>query len=81
MPIDNKLELKASIINRAATDEAFRNELIKDPKNTIKKHIKTLDLDSEFSTDLDPKLNIHVHIETENDVHLVVTPIDKGLAY
>ncbi len=81
MPIGNIMELKVSVTNRAATDEAFRAELVKNPKEAIKNHLGTLDLDPQLNTDLDPDLNVHVHIESGNDVHLVVTPVEMGVGY
>ncbi len=81
MPIGNIMELKASVLNRAATDEIFRNDLVQNPKQSVQNHLSTLDLDPQINTDLDPDLDIHVHIESGNDVHLVVTPVEMGVGY
>ncbi len=60
--------LKAKIIKKAASDAAFRTELLKDPKTTLKK---------EFGMDVPADYKITFHDSTRKDVHIVLPGVNK----
>ena len=58
-------EMRERLIQRAAEDEAFRVELLADPKVAVK---------AELDLAIPDGVSIHVHKEDEKTAHLVLPP-------
>lgn len=62
------MSITRDIARKAATDNAFRSQLLSDPKGAIAK---------EFGTKLPETVTVQVHENTETLLHLVLdTPVD-----
>ena len=51
------------IVAKAVRDAAFRQRLLSNPKAALQ---------AEFGSALPPEVNIHIHVETPTDVHIVI---------
>ena len=60
MPLENP-ELEIGI--RAMRDDEFREALLKEPERT---------LESQYGVTLPEGVRVHVHVETDDEIHLVV---------
>lgn len=56
-------EMRAALVARAAEDDAFRSQLMAEPKATIKR---------EFDIDVPEDVEIQVHEDSSNTAHLVL---------
>ena len=64
----NQTDVEARLIAKAWKDETFKQALISDPKATI---------ENELGTKFADGLDVQVHEQTENTVHLVLPPKPK----
>lgn len=71
--MDKRTEIQNKIIEKAMTDEAFKKELIANPKEALKK---------EFNIELPEDINVKVLEETEKQYYLVIPacPDDESAA-
>ena len=69
MSDEQNVNLEAKLIARAWQDDAFRQALVNDPKATIER---------EFGTRIPEGVNVHVHEQSENSLHLVVPQPPEG---
>jgi hypothetical protein len=64
------MSITRDIARKAATDSAFRTQLMSDPKSAITK---------EFGTKLPENVKVRVHENTATELHLVLDkPVDLG---
>lgn len=59
----DRSQLNDELVHKAIKDDAFRQQLIDDPKGTIEK---------EYGVTLAPTTQIHIHNETTRDLHIVL---------
>lgn len=57
--------IQARLVERAAADEAFRQQLLSDPKGTISQ---------EFGIAIPDAINFHVHQSAKNEFHIALPP-------
>lgn len=57
------------IIDKAMRDEAFRRRLLNDPKSALK---------NAFGIDVPAGVNVHIHEETPNDIHITLPPAPQS---
>ena len=62
------IDVTDHLVSRASKDSEFRKRLLAKPKETIEK---------EFSVTLSEDHKIHIHEETYNETHMVLTPRSK----
>ncbi len=62
-------EMRRRLTERAAEDEAFRQQLLADPKSVISR---------EFGIEIPEAINIHIHQSTKNNFHLAL-PVSPEL--
>ncbi|HEX5414809.1 MAG TPA: NHLP leader peptide family RiPP precursor [Chloroflexota bacterium] len=63
--------IEARLVNRALNDEAFRQELQRDPRAAI---------EAELGMAIPAYLTVHVHHETPTDLHLVLPAVSNVAA-
>jgi hypothetical protein len=59
----DRAQLNDELVAKAMKDNAFRQQLVSDPKGTIER---------EYGVTLSPDTNIHIHDETARDLHIVL---------
>jgi hypothetical protein len=64
-------DYELDIIIKAWRDEAFRQQLLKDPKKAIEK---------EFDIQIPSDMKISVHEESEHSIHLIVPSVPSGFS-
>ena len=60
---NTRIKIEEQIAKRAMADSDYKEELTKDPKKM---------LESSLGIKLPENMNVHVHEETQNDIHIVI---------